>query len=224
MSRIQMTRSQSEVVANRVIHFHNTQANKNSSVTWGHFKKEGLSKTTICRYIKMFGESNSVKFKKNSGRTARVATPAKLRAIKKLYERTPSTSGSVAAKKMKMSRQYLTKVIVHKLGIKARVKKIVPKYVNCQEQRVQDHCMKLFRRMSQKIVVMDDETYVPKTPSEIPGREFVHSLDPSTLTYDQKTKKKKKFFKKYLIWQAMDENGRISQPYIQRGSMNSDLK
>ena len=70
---------------------------------------------------------------------------------------------------------------------------------------------------------MDDETYVQLDPTNIPGTEFFHSSDPSQVPYTQKNKGKEKFPKKFLVWQAMDQFGSISRPYIQKGTMMGGL-
>lgn len=124
---------------------------------------------------------------------------------------------------MKVEKSWLKKIKVQKLGIKARVKQTVPKYTDGQEQRVQKCCKALYRKLSKKIVVMDDETYVPVDPANIPGRQFFHSVDPSKVDFSQKFKTKEKFYEKYIVWQAMDSNGNVSKPYIQKGTLDSQV-
>ncbi len=175
MTRSQISRVESQQLSKRVIHFYKNVANKNSKVTWLHFKKEGCPKSTIYGYIKKFGESDSVKIVKNPGRTPKIATTRKLKEIKEYFKDNPSSSCSIAAKELNMDISWLKKIKIQKLGIRARVKQIVPRYKKDQEERVQKCCKKLFRKMSGKIVVIDDETYVPVDPANVPGREFFHS-------------------------------------------------
>ena len=142
-----MRRVESEALAKRVYQYHKNVANGDSSVTWLHFKQEGYPRSTIYACIKKYGDSENVTFKKNPGRTAVVATKQKLKAIQELYQRNPAMSIAAAAKKLKMSKSYLGKLKLEKLGIKARTKKAAPKYVKDQEQRVKTACRKLYDQM-----------------------------------------------------------------------------
>ena len=114
-----MLRQASEALANRVLHYYKNVANRDSSMTWNHFKQEGFARSTIYRYIQKYGDSENVIFNKNPGKTPTVATSAKLRAIEKLFKENPSTSISAAAKKLNMTRSHLAKVKLQTLGIKA---------------------------------------------------------------------------------------------------------
>lgn len=152
-----------------------------------------------------------------------VATKQKLKAIQELYQRNPAMSIAAAAKKLKMSKSYLGKLKLKKLGIKARTKKAAPKYVKDQEQRVKTACRKLYDQMSKKTLVLDDETYVNADPAETPGRKFYHSSDPKLVNYEHKVKNKSKFPTKYLIWQALDDEGNISRPFVSKGTANANV-
>ena len=73
----------------------------------------------------------------------------------------------------------------------------------------------------QKFLVIDDETYIPHNPSDVPGKEYFHAADRDEVDYSQKVVPKAKFYKKYLVWQAINENGDVSEPLICEGSLNS---
>ncbi len=72
-------------------------------------------------------------------------------------------------------------------------------------------------------MVIDDETYVPWDPQDVPVRKFFHSRDPKEVPYAEKVKPKPKFYKKVLVWQAIDQFGNISDPYISEGTINADV-
>ena len=91
--------------------------------TWLHFKMEGYKHKTINRYIKKFGESGQVVFKKTPGQTPKIMTSKKVAAVKKLFHRNPSTTTTLAAKKLKLTLSTLKRIKVDKLGIRARSKK-----------------------------------------------------------------------------------------------------
>lgn len=223
MSPLRLTRSESEALAKRVSHFHQTVAKCVSKVTWKHFKEEGHPRKTIYTYISKYGDSENVEFKKNPGRTPTVLTPSKLKAIGKAFTNDPSLTVRAAAKRLKISDRSLSRGKVHKLGIKARVKKTVPKYTPSQETRAQEGCKKILRKLSGKVVIMDDETYVNLNPAETPQRKFFHSANPKDVEYDQKVKPKTKFPEKILIWQALDSDGNVSAPYFHRGTINGNI-
>lgn len=68
---------------------------------------------------------------------------------------------------------------------------------------------------------MDDETYVPEDPKQVPGPEFYHARYKQDLPIEKRIKKKKKFAVKFLIWQIIDEDGNVSKPSVTKGTMNS---
>ena len=70
---------------------------------------------------------------------------------------------------------------------------------------------------------MDDKTYVPADPDQVPCKEFYSSIPGVELDKSQTVKAVVKFGKKYLVWQAISANGLVSNPYIQEGTMNSEI-
>lgn len=164
-----------------------------------------------------------MQFKKPAGRPAKLATTRVKNRIEKIFKTKPSTSVAVAARKVKISKSYLGEIKVHKLGIKARTKKPAPNYKPVQESRIKDCCQKLLKKMRGKVVILDDETYVPVDPSNLPGRHFFHSSDPSEVAYEEKVRKKDKFPKKYCIWQCISSHGHVSDPVVLEGNINQDI-
>jgi hypothetical protein len=117
----------------------------------------------------------------------------------------------------------VSKIKVHKLGITAYTKKKAPKYIKDQEKRAKTGLRKIYKKSLEKVLVIDDETYVTFDPSQLPGRKFFHALDQSEVEYEHKFKQMTKFPKKYLVWQAMDEFGNVSEPFIKEGSLTSPV-
>jgi hypothetical protein len=70
---------------------------------------------------------------------------------------------------------------------------------------------------------MDDETYCPADPKDIPGRKYYHCCDKTSVSYEIRFKGKAKFFEKFLVWQAIDEFGNVSDSYISTGNMNAKV-
>ena len=71
------------------------------------------------------------------------------------------------------------------------------------------------------MVVMDDETYVPADPDQVHSKEHYSLVPGVVLPESGKVKPVEKFPKKFLVWQAIAQDGSVSAPYIKIG-MNSD--
>ena len=41
--------------------------------------------------------------------------------------------------------------------------------------------------------------------------------------FSEKVQPKAKFFNKSLIWQAMDENGNVSEPFVSEGTISAEV-
>jgi transposase len=130
---------------------------------------------------------------------------------------------AAAAKKLKINKNYLQDIKVHKLGIKAYTKKSAAKNTPAQEKKITERLPKLYNKILRKIVVIDDESYVLQDPEETPGRKFFHAKDPAEVKTEEKIKCTSKFPKKFLVWQAMDQFGHVSDPYVHEGCMNSHI-
>jgi hypothetical protein len=69
---------------------------------------------------------------------------------------------------------------------------------------------------------MDDESCVFADPQQTPGTYYFHAVDPSDVSYEQKTKPQKIFAKKFLIWQALSEDGAVREAFGKGGSIHSE--
>ena len=194
------TRVQSEQLAKRVVHMYQNVFNKDSKKTWLHFRKEGCARATIKIYIKNYGESENVNFKKSPGPKPLIATPRKLKSIENFFDENPSTPVAAAAKKLKVNKNYFQNIKLHKLGNKSYTKQSAAKHTEVQEKSVTERLPKLYNKILRKIVVMYYESYVLQDPQENPGRQFFHAKDPPQEEIKEKIKCTTKFPKKYLIW------------------------
>ena len=132
--------------------------------------------------------------------------------MKILFQKDPSLKVATVAKKLKMTRRYANKIKVNSLNIRARTKKPGPKHSEGQILRINNNLPKLCRKFAKKIVILDDETYVPINPEEISGREFYHSKNQDNVLPKHKYKSNSKFSKKFMIWQEIDTLGNVSAP------------
>jgi hypothetical protein len=73
-----------------------------------------------------------------------------------------------------------------------------------------------------KILIIDDEPYVPFDPKDVSGPEFCSSKDNSKVPDEVHFKTKYKSYKKYLVWLTLDEFGNSSVAYISEGTMTGD--
>ena len=222
-----MTRRNNEEYAKRICHYHENTAKFNKFRTVRHFAEEGIKPNTIYHILTRFNTTGKSSYEKLSGRPKSQRSKKLETSIKKIYKADPNISERTAANRLGISQSYLHEIKVDRLGIKSHVCRSAPRYENNQKQRVKTSLRKIAEKKapknSGKIIVLDDETYCPQHPDDIPGKKFVHYQQKGSIKDEHLFKSKKKFFKKYLVWQAIDENGNVSKPYISTGTMNSQV-
>ena len=222
-----MNKADRDSLAKRVIKFYTTKANKDIIATCHHFMAEGIARNTIKAAINRYVKYGSSETKSPPGRIAKVGNIKVRNKIKQIIKRNPNLSVREGARKVKISKSAFHNIKLHKLGIKAYKKQTVPKYASDQEQRAKKACKKLHKRIcneSNKIIlIIDDETYVPQDPQQIPGTQYYHCEEKSDVPFNNRFKTKQKFFKKFLIWSAIDECGNVCEPFISTGTMNGEI-
>ena len=143
-----------------------------------------------------------------------------------MYIANPSRSEVSIANELKMKRSTVGYIKREKLGMKSYTKIKTPKYTAGQELRAQFNCARLGRKLYRKknlLIIMDDETYVPIDPSDIPGKDFYTATDKSSVDIVHKIAPKAKFRRSYLVWQAIDEHGNVSCPFVSDRTINSEV-
>lgn len=65
--------------------------------------------------------------------------------------------------------------------------------------------------------------YVPLDPSQLPGTDYYNDVNGHEISVQAKLKCKEKFTEKFLVWQAISSNGRVSQSYVCKGTINGDM-
>jgi transposase len=163
-----MSRSDNESFAARVAHYFENRCGRSKKLTVRHFVEEGKSKSTIYTILKRYEETGQVKFKLIPGRPPIESSPKKVKKVEKVFTKSPSVSVRAAARKLNFKRSTVSDIKVHKLGITARTKIKAPKYVKDQEARAKTGCRKILEKCRKKVLVIDDETYVPFDPSQLP--------------------------------------------------------
>lgn len=216
-----MKRIESECFAKRVCEFY-VKNGHDKNKTFHHFSSEGKCRRTIYRIIERFAERGSAVYMKLSGRP-RVATSTRnLSKIQKLIDNNPRISSTKLAVRLRVSQSSIQRA-KKRLSIKSFTQKSAPKYINNQESRCRKGASKLYLALLDgKKIVMDDECYVPCDPEQIPGKHFFMAKNLDSLCNKVIFRAKSKFPAKYLIWQALDSDGNVSEPYVSKGTINTD--
>lgn len=156
-----------------------------------------------------------------TGRPLSRSTPRTVNKVNRLFKKKPTIAVGAAAKKLNLPKSTTHHIKQNILGYKGRKRVAVPKYRPGQEDRAKSGCRHVYEKQIRKYLVIDDETYVLADPTQTPGVYYFHAINPQEVPYQLRTKPKEKFTKKYLIWQALSEDGAVSRAYIKEGSINA---
>lgn len=162
------------------------------------------------------------------GRPVKKATKRVISRIHQLFNNKGSISTRQVASKLKMSQSYVCKIKNKKLGIKSYRKQRAPKYKEGQQVRAESGARYLYRKRlrasGDMFIIMDDESYFPADPSQVPGVQYYHTSDKSSIPRELTIKGVEKYPEKFLVWQAISSDGHRSEPFITTGqAMDSSL-
>jgi hypothetical protein len=214
-----MKTAESAALARQLWRFYKNAGNQNVAKTCHYFEQMGYKYRTLARILKRTIERNSAELLPKPGRTPTVSTEAKLKAVKSTFETNPNVSVRAAAKELGVSRSTLSDMKVHKLGINAYVKQKAPKYREGQRERSEAGCSRILRRSRGRVIIMDDETYVPLDPNDVHGKQYYHATDPNSVPDANRFKGISKFPQQFMIWQCVDSYGNVSKPFVCIGTM-----
>lgn len=212
--------SERQLIANRVVQFYINFANYNKLETVRHFTAEGEKQRTVYSILKRYENNGTALLKKSKGRNRTVGSPK----IEKKVERflvVKGLSERETARQLGIPQPTVHKIKI-RLGIKSNKCTEVPKYNENQKRRAKTNCRKVYRKSVNKVLVMDDETYVMFDPKNTPGSKWFHFIDKSSVDDSLRFKSKEKFPKRFLVWQAIDEFGNISEPFIKFGTLKAE--
>lgn len=216
---------ESQLFSNRVAHYYQNVVNSDKKKTIQHFLEGGENRRTIYNVIYTLERENRVQHVKKSGRIPKKLTPQNENKVRKMFETTSTISVRTAAAKIGISPTPTSVLKVQNLNIIAKVVPKVPKYVEDQKVRAEEACLALSKKLDRVgkslIVIIDDESYVPLSPGDVPGRKFIHLAKSTQVIPDEHLATKSKFFKKYLVWQFICEDGKVSVPVILQATMNA---
>lgn len=212
--------SERQVIAKRVLHFYSEICNKSKVETVKHFLKEGLKRRTIYEIINRFNTRGTTDFAPKTGRPPTVSTPKMVKNVTKKLLNTNLSEHKIASQ-LKTS-QTIVNRIKNKNNIKTNKCITASKYSGNQSPRAKTYCREIYRKSIHKSLIIDDESYVLADPENIPGQKYFRFTEKCSVPDKLMFKCKEKFPKKYLVWQAMDDKGNVSKPYIKIGCMNTD--
>lgn len=212
--------SEREVIAKRVVHYYVNSANYSKPKTVRHFTDEGEKRRTVYSILKRYDMNGTVLFKKTRSRKCDVFSQKVMNKVKH-YLLVKGFSERQIATKLGIHQPTVHKIKV-RLGIKSNKCVQIPKHNENQKIRAKTNSRKVYRKSINKVLILDDETYVMFDPKNIPGSKWFHFIDKSLVDDSLRFKTEEKFPKRYLIWQAIDEFGNISEPYIKFGTLKAE--
>jgi transposase len=187
-------------------------------------KKINLPKSTVSDVLNRFRQGLSVERKPGSGKNTPVQDKKCDKKVVNYFKKNPSISVRDVAKKVKKSPTYIQQV-KKRSGLKSYKAQTVPDRNAKQNAMAKSRSRKLYENILTKFdcVVMDDETYCKADFKQIPGQEFYTSTSRTDVPEEYKTKKRSKFPKKFLVWQAICTCGKKSRTFVTTGTINTDV-
>lgn len=131
-------------------------------LTVNHITEEGIRKQRIYSVISRYIKTGKVEYSKNSGPQPSKLTKSNLNKIRTKYKRKPNISERSIAAQLNLSKGSVYRA-KQSLNIKTKKKKIAPKYVKDQKERVVKNCKKMYQKNRSKFFIIDDESYVACT-------------------------------------------------------------
>lgn len=220
-----MTRTlRSQELARRVIKYY-LEHSCAAAETVRFFVAQGEPKRTIYAIIKRYKDEGQVEYSKNRGGVTK-CLPALVELIEQRCINDPEISVTDLADFYKCSRgtAYNAK---KRVKAKSFLAQPAPSWNDNQIERCKRSAANILNRTApkygNKIIIMDDETYVYADPRERPGRKWYTKVGDREVADKHKFKKQNNFAKKFLVWQALSSDGLSSPPFITEGTINGDV-
>lgn len=212
-----MRLSERQVIANKIVQMYEKYGQKD---TIRHFLAQGEKKTTIYRLISRYQRTGSLVLGRSSGRPRSVGTAQVANRVKR---KLLNTNRSIREVAQEVGINYRT---VHRIKSRAGIKTAkctqTPKYTQRQLRIAKTNARIVYRMANDKWFIMDDETYVMCDPKDTGVPKSYHYRDKNEVPDCVRFKTKTKFPKRFLVWQAIDEFGNVSKPYVKVGTMKGE--
>ena len=180
-----------------------------------HFTAMKEHPTTIWRIIARIKENGSAKLKPRGRRVSITPEHPKVQRVLQAIRANRRLSYRAGAKQTRLTRSTFGRYKVNKLGIPSRVRQKGVKMKNGYAKRQKQGSRFIYRKlMPGRHLFMDDETVVPVDPAEIPAKQFYSWIDGEPADYKYMVKKYEKYTEKRMVWQCLDNDGRVTAPCV----------
>lgn len=183
-----------------------------------------VGRKTVARVIKNYKCRFNVLRKPGSGRPEGFRSPRRVRKALSILKEKPNISNRQLSAKIDYGETMVRK-IKKKTGLRSYKVQTVPDRNATQNANAVERAKLLKRLFFKKntCCIMDDETYVLCDFNQMPGQEYYTALGRGQVQERYRTKRKSKFPKKNLIWQAICSCGERSKFFITSGTINSQI-
>ena len=194
--------------------------------TRNHLLVQNIGERFINRTLESYAKKGYVDYKQSSGRNPAVSTKQACTSLLRRLKKNNCESTRESAKFLKVSQTTICRM-KKKLSIETHSKSTAPLYRKNQAARVKSGSKTLYKLLvpsgGQKFIIMDDETYVPCDSAQIPGKEYYNTIPGVQTPTDSKVKRKEKFPARFLVWQAINQDGVVSEPYVTTQCLNGQI-
>ena len=190
--------------------------NKGKEYTFKNFKKFGIHKATIYRWMKKIEENGNCDRKKGSGGGNRKVSNAMKKKIKKMVNNKVGVSQRKIGNSLKVDYTTVGRTI-KKIGLKYRKRCRAPKATEAQKgrqvERLEKLCQGPMSWADDRDIVMDDESYLTLTGAGMPGNMGFYTNDIESCPEDVKFRYDEKFPGKVMVHCSISKKG-FSQLYV----------
>lgn len=188
-------------------------------------KMVNVSRATVRNIVNRYFNEYRIQDKARSGRPTGPSSKSLEKKIVTAYKKNCSLSVRDVAKKLKTSTSMVQRAKVRQ-NLKSYKKVKAPKQSIKQFNSSVTRSRKLYKLLCDlngACVLMDDETYVKKDFSTLPGDQFFTTESRANISDQNKYIFMEKFGEKYLIWQAICSCGKRTGSFITKGTINADI-
>ncbi|KAF2905503.1 hypothetical protein ILUMI_00669 [Ignelater luminosus] len=153
-----MKRFEKEVFAESVVQYYLNTAHGDKITTVNHFMEQGASKSGVYKILRRFNDRGNIDYLSLSGRSISNKRRNVSLRVKKSLLKTGLSQRKIAA------RHQISRAMVQRIASKYNIRTnrciTCPKYTENQEKTAKKLYRKLYERKSNKILILDDESYI----------------------------------------------------------------
>ena len=171
-----------QTIAKLVVQFYMKTAKFDKSMTVKQFQQMNENKSTIYKIIQRFERTDFVDFKPKTGRKRTVATP---RLTRKVIEKMLNSNASVRKTARDVGLPKSTVQLIKQMeGLMTKKCPKEQKLSENQIKRAKPNSRKVLRQSADKILILDDETYVPADASDVKTNRYFKYINKCEVHYD----------------------------------------